>query len=135
MAAEPRPSLSIEQIRDPLGTLAIAYGVNRGLNPVGAAIAQRLYPDNRYVVWDKDHPIQVKAEWRAVFQIVALVTRDGRYLARVLRGSQLPKPTRKFLTRMVAASPSEEPEALIEQIFAEIRAALMPFARAVSPSQ
>jgi hypothetical protein len=123
--AEPRPSLSSEQVRDPMGTLALAYGVERGLNPVGIAIAQRLYPDDRRVVWDRDHPLQIKAEWQAVFQIVALLAQDGRYLARVFRGSQLPKVQRKGLTKMVAAWRWEfEPEALIEQVFAEIRSAL-----------
>jgi hypothetical protein len=110
--------------------LALAYGVQRDLNPVGVAIAQRLYPDDRYVVWDKDHPLQLKTEWRAVFQIVALLIQDGRYLARVLRGSRLPKPTGKSLTKMVAAWKSEiPPETLIEQVFAEIRTALTPYAR------
>jgi hypothetical protein len=124
---EPRPSLSSEQVRDPIGTLARAYGVERGLNPVGVAIAQRIYPDDRYVVWDRDHPLHVKAEWRAVFQILALLAQDGRLLARVFRSSQLPKPQRKWLPRMVAACGSEiEPEALIERVFAEIRSALTP---------
>jgi hypothetical protein len=127
VTAEPRPSLSSKQVRDPLGTLALAYGVKRDLNPVGVAIAQRLYPDDRYVVWDRDHPLQVKAEWRSVFHILAQVTRDGRYLARVFRSSQLPKAQRKGLTKMVAACGSEiEPEILIEQVFAEIRPALTP---------
>jgi hypothetical protein len=125
--AELRPSLSIEQVRDPLGTLALAYGVKRDRNPVRVAIAQRLYPDDRYVVWDRDHPLQVKAEWRAVSHILAQLTRDGRYLARVFRGSQLPKAQRQGLTKMVAACGSEiESEILIEQVFAEIRSALTP---------
>jgi hypothetical protein len=114
-----------------MGTLALAYGVKRGLNPDGAAIAQRLYPEERHVVWDRDHPLQVTAEWRAVFHIVALLPQDGRYLARVFRGSQLPRVQRKGLTKMVAACGSEiEPEILIEQVFAEIRSAL---ARSQSP--
>ncbi len=95
MKAEPRPSLSSEQVRDPIGTLALAYGVERDLNPVGIAIAQRLYPDDRYFVWDRDHPLLAKAEWRPVFHILPLLARDGRYLARVFRGSQLPKPERR----------------------------------------
>jgi hypothetical protein len=126
--AEPRPTLSSEQVRDPIGTLALAYGIERGLHPVGVVIAQKICPDDRYVVWDKDHPIQIKAEWSAVFHVLALLARDGRYLARVFRGSPLPKAERKGLTKMVAACGSEmQPESLIEQVFAEIRSVLTPW--------
>jgi hypothetical protein len=127
MPAEPRPSLSREQVRDPIGTLALAYGVKRDRSAVEIAIAQRLYPDDRYVVWDRDHPVQFKAEWKAVFYIVTRLAWDGRNLARVFRGSQLPKPEHQGLTKVVAACGSEiEPEILIEQVFAEIRSALTP---------
>jgi hypothetical protein len=128
-----RPSLSSEQVRDPVGTLALAYGVTRDRNPVWVAVAQKLYPDDRYVVWDKDHPLalQIRAEWRAVEEIVLLLTQDGRYLARVLRRSPLPKPQRNWVHRVAAACGSDiPPEELIEQVFAEIRSALMPYARA-----
>jgi hypothetical protein len=132
---ERRPSLSSEQVRDPLGTLALAYGVERHQNAVWVAIAQRLYPDDRYVVWDKEHPLEVKAEWRALGLILAILEEDGRFLARVVRGSQLPKPLPKHFKQLAAGcAPDTQPEVFIEQIFSEIRSAVMPYARGAGQS-
>ena len=132
---ERRPSLSRQQVRDPLGTLALAYGVERDQNAVWFAIAQRLYPDDRYVVWDKGPPVEVKAEWRALLLILAILEEDGRYLARVVRGSQLPKGLRKHVNQLAAGcAPYTQPEMFIDQIFAEIRSAVMPYARGAGPS-
>jgi hypothetical protein len=70
-----RKSLSSAQIRDPLGTLAAAYGVERDLSHIALAITERLP-----VELDDLHleAISFEARFTVVFGIVASLVLDGR---------------------------------------------------------
>ncbi|HEY5252965.1 MAG TPA: hypothetical protein VIJ09_14965 [Acidimicrobiales bacterium] len=112
-----RRSLSAEQIRDPLGTLATAYGVERDLSHVAAAIVERL-PDD-------DGNIGRGAQFTAVAGIVFFAAGDGRNLGRIYRGSPVAKPLRKALMGSVAfVVRPVPPEQFVEMVFREIRSAL-----------
>ena len=112
-----RKSLSAEQIRDPLGTLAVAYGVQRDFSQVVAAIIERLPIEVSSLEW--------QASFRAVSQLVFVVIRDGRNLGRIYRGSPVAQESRKSLTKMVALNdPPLTAEPFLEMVCSDIRSAL-----------
>jgi hypothetical protein len=112
-----RPSLSPQQIRDPLGTLAAAYGVSPDLSEVAAVVSQRLPAD---LVPGGSEALGV-----TVTAIVAAIVLDGRNLGRIYRGSPLVKPAQRAikpsLDFYVGAGAAEQ---FLEMVCQEIRTSL-----------
>jgi hypothetical protein len=112
-----RRSLSAEQIRDPLGTLATAYGVPPDLSDVAAAISKRLPADLVPGGWEASFP--------PVAGIVFVVLRDGRNLGRIYRGSPLAKTARMTIKPSLNFYVgSDAADGFVETVCAEIRSAL-----------
>jgi hypothetical protein len=113
-----RPSLSSRQVRDPLGTLAEAYGVQRDFYEVVHAIRDRCFPD-----WQANGGPD--REGSAVGQVVGVLIQDGRFLARVYRGSPLPKHQQKFVTRATDIWRRDLPSGEVaERVYSDIRSSL-----------
>jgi hypothetical protein len=113
-----RPSLTPQQVRDPLGTLAEAYGVPRGFPQVVDAIRDKCFPDRQTSTgFDR--------EGSAVGQVVGVLIMDGRMLARVYRGTPLPKRQKNFVTKTTDTWRRDLPSGeLAEMLYSEIRSSL-----------
>lgn len=122
-----RPSLSPDQIRDPIGTLANAYGVERDMQAVTRAIALRAFPQAEPKGYFPDD-FTIPNEWGAVSQMVAVFAQDGRNLGRVFRSSPLPRPYRQTARRMVSCYVGDEDaDGFIEIVATEIRSSLIDY--------
>jgi hypothetical protein len=110
-----RPSLSSRQVRDPLGTLAEAYGVQRDFYQVGHAIRDKCFPD-----WPPHGGVD--REGSAVGQVVGLLIQDGRLLARLYRDSPLRKHQQKFVAGTTDSWRPDLPSGEVaERVYSEIR--------------
>lgn len=113
-----RPSLTRSQIRDPLGTLSVAYGVERSFSDVVEQILSRAFLDTKGIAGRLP-------ETQTAAQIVAFVLQDGRFLGRLYRGGSLPQPWHKGALHMAAGSGSALPSAeVVQRVYNNIRTTL-----------
>jgi hypothetical protein len=113
-----RPSLTADQVRHPLDTLAAAYGVASEFGAVVLAIARRLFPDRG------SSDLSVSPERTAVAQVVAPLILDGRTLARVYRDSVASRTRAQMVTMVGACGTTMPPEEFVSLVFKNIGSAL-----------
>jgi hypothetical protein len=99
-----RPSLTADQVRHPLDTLATAYGVASEFDAVVLAIAWSLFSDRG------SSDLSISPERMAVTQVVAPLILDGRTLARVFRDSVASRTRAQMVTMVRACSTTMPPE-------------------------